>query len=151
MLGAVAIVLAIVAIAISFAVPGPAGSSYSVSTTLKSGQSETGIYSAAGGPSGAYFEEGVNFRVPLAADLPRTAVNFIPDSSSYTANCTGPGEALPGNLCVYQTLNSSSSFGGIINQVSQNFGASMYGFEVYFTANSNTNSWSYGTWTVTAP
>ncbi len=150
-LAVVAIAFSIVAIALNLVLPGPAGSSASVSSELQSGQNETGLYSVTGGPAGVYMGDAVNFRIPLESDLPSANVSFIPNSTSYTTACPGPGEALRGQLCVYQTLNQSTTFEGIVNPYAALPGASKYGFEVYCYAGSSTYSFSYGTWTVTAP
>ncbi len=130
--------------------PGLPGANYTINTTLEHGQTESGAYSAWGGGSGTYFASLVNFRIPLEADLPSGNTTFIPAGGAYTTNCAGPGEALPGQLCIYQVYNSSSSFLGIINPVSALYGASSLGFSVFFEATA-TQSWSYGSWTVAAP
>ena len=167
-LSAVAVILAAGALVASLAIPGPlgpqgatgatgatgsqgpAGTDYTINTTLQSGQNETGLYSAWGGGASSYFASNVNFRIPLAADLPAAKVAFIAQGSPYTVDCPGPGQARAGFLCVYELTFGLRTFGGLFNPTTGLDGASRYGFSIYFTATAG-SSWSYGQWTVAAP
>ena len=128
---------------------GPAGRDFTTNTTLLSGQNETGIYSAWGGGVGSYFASNVNFRVPLAVDLPPTNMQFI-TGAAYTAQCPSPGNATAGFLCVYESFNGNRMGGSIFKPTDGQDGVSRWGFSIYFTATA-ASSWSYGEWTVTAP
>jgi hypothetical protein len=153
-LAAVALALAVIALALNFVVPGPAGSagsSYTTATVLQPGQNESGGYSAWGGGTDAYIGTQVNYRIPLSTSLPAANVTFIAYGASATTNCTGPGQALPGHLCVYEIGNGSTIFGEIYNPAAGNdVSVPPTGFGIYFVS-TYTSSWSYGTWTVSAP
>jgi hypothetical protein len=161
-LGAIALVIAIVALAVSFVVPGPTGSTgaigsrgpsggnFTVNTTLLPGQNESGEYSAWGGGIGSYLASTVNYRVPLGADLPAGNVTFIAEGGSYTTGCPGPGYAHTGQLCVYEAQDGGRSGSRIFNPTTGLNGASQWGFSIWFTATA-ASSWSYGSWTVGAP
>jgi hypothetical protein len=122
---------------------------FTVNTTLASGEVETGVYAAWG--SGSYFADTVNFRIPLASDLPNTNVQFIASGSVPTPQCQGPGQAQAGYLCVYEGPNGNSDVGGIFDPTTGLGGASRWGFSVYFTVPVPGGAWSYGQWTVRAP
>src|SRR5262245_52196826 len=68
-----------------------------VSTTLKPGQSLTGVYSAWGSPSG-YMGTDINYRIPLAQALPAEDVHFIAEGVPTTAECPSVGHAAQGHL-----------------------------------------------------
>ena len=75
-------------------------------TTLASGQTESGTFSAGGGSStGGYFGFGITFARPLAAPIADvfSASNRIIDTSAHpdAAHCPGAGRAAPGYLCLY--------------------------------------------------
>ncbi len=154
-LGLVALGIAVVALVLNLAVPGPAGAtgaSYTVGTVLEHGQNETGVYSAFGGNGSLYLGDNIEFRIPLTSDLPSQNTTFIAAGGAYTTSCPGPGQALPGQLCVYETLDSGlfSPTGQIMDPSSYAPGASRWGFAVTFYAAAS-GSFSYGTWTVAAP
>ena len=144
--------IAIVALVLSLALPGPAGASGSVATTLSHGQSESGVYSAWGSNSSAYLGTAVDFRIPLAHDLPGTNTTFIAVGDSYTTNCPGIGRALPGQLCVYEEGSGGSTFETIYNPsyLDGPANVSRMGFGIYWLT-SESSAWSYGSWTVEAP
>lgn len=187
-LGAIALALAVVAVAVNFVVAGPvgpagshgatgaagssgpqgaqgnqgplgptgvrgpqgtSGANYTVNSTLRPGQNESGVYSTWGGGTGSYFGPEVNFRLPLSAALPSVNVTFIP-RGVYTTNCPGPGMAHQGNLCVYQVVNSSSFYRGIFDPSTGFLGASKLGWSIWFSSTGAT-CFSYGEWTVAAP
>jgi hypothetical protein len=159
-LGAVALVLAVVALAMNFALPGPAGATgpgYTSSSVLHSGQSETGLFSAWGGNGTGWFGDTISFRIPLSADLPSANASFLVVGGGYSSNCTGPGHALPGHLCVYEQAafdrlapGSLFYFGPLINPYDGSSNVSQWGFGLYFVGTAEA-SYSYGTWTVAAP
>ena len=178
LLSTVAVVLAVIAVAVSFAIPGPtgpagasgatgatgstgatgatgprgaAGMNYSVNATLPSGENESGVYAALGSGTGVYYGEGVTFRIPLNASLPDTNYSFIAEGGSYTANCPGPGQAAPGFLCVYERYYNTRTFGDIADPTTAASGVNALGFLIWFTSTAAGNSWSYGTYTVAAP
>jgi len=137
---------------------GKEGSSYTVQSTLKSGQTETGVYEAWGtapNSGAAYFGGVVDYRVPLAAPLDEEHVVFNPGGGSST-HCSGIGHAEAGYLCVYESASGSGNrtFGNI-NQpdtTDGEAGSSTTGFGIYFdTTGTNQGAWSYGGWAVTAP
>ncbi len=181
-LSIVAVVLSIVALVVSFAIPGPtgpagatgatgatganggtgangatgprgpAGVNYTVNTTLRPGENETGVYSVWGGGAGSYMGTSVSFRIPLSANLPSANVTFIAVGGTVTAACPGPGWAAPGHLCVYEMGQGGRTFSQIYNpyHLGGGVGASQWGFGIYFSVTAAT-AWSYGTWTVGAP
>ncbi len=128
---------------------GPAGVNFTVGTTLPSGELESGVYAAWG--SGTYFGDTVNFRIPLAADILGSNVQFIARGSAPTPQCPGIGQAQAGYLCVYELQDGNRVVGGIFDPSAGSTGASRWGFGVFFTAIGAGGAWSYGTWAVRAP
>ena len=128
---------------------GPAGVNFTVGTTLPSGELESGVYGAWG--SGTYFGDTVDFRIPLAGDIPGSNVQFIARGSPTTPQCPGIGQAQAGYLCVYEAQDGNRVVGGIFDPSAGPIGASRWGFGVFFTAIGAGGAWSYGTWAVRAP
>jgi hypothetical protein len=145
-------VIAILALALAIILPALAPPGYSVSTTLQHGQVESGLYSAFGSGTGLYFATVVDYRLPLAANLPVADASFIVVGSGFTPACPGLGQAGAGQLCVYQTGNYSEDFIGFFDPADP-FGPnnSALGFEILFDVTSGSYGYSEGTWTVGAP
>ena len=81
-------------------------------------------------------------------------MQFIRFIDPFTAECPGPGQAQAGNLCVYEFefgFSGNRVFGGIFDPTDGVSGASMWGFNIYFSVSSPGEAWSYGEWTVAAP
>lgn len=158
-LAAVALVLAIVALALNFVIPGPTGPtgpSFTPATVLQSGQTETGLFAAWGGNGSISYSDTINFRIPLVADLPADNATFIANGSAYTTNCPGPGRALPNQLCIYEVQDSNRLAPGffdytpIFNPLYAGHNVSRWGFGVVFLPTAST-SHSEGTWSVAGP
>jgi hypothetical protein len=129
---------------------GPKGDSFSLATTLPPGQTEGGnygVYGVGGGLVGGV----VDFRIPLAQPIGRTHTHFIA-SQQFTAQCPGFGQAAPGELCVYQTNATNTTFADIFGTTGTGVaGTSSVGFQIYFTAPGAGGAHSFGEWAVTAP
>jgi hypothetical protein len=119
--------------------------------TLRSGQSESGIWGASG-PSSGYAIGEINFPLQLSAPLDSAHTIYVSGASA--THCSGPGHADTGYLCVYQGEASGLSLYGILKPgggtTSSSLGADQTGATVYFNS-SSTNDYGDGEWTVTAP
>jgi hypothetical protein len=155
-LAAIALGIAVAGLALTFVLPGPAGptgASYTVGAVLHHGQSETGVYSAYGGNASGVFGDTINFRIPLGSNLSSSNTTFLATGSVYAGNCPGPGQALAGQLCVYETAHQGRSVedpSSIFNPYDGGYDVAPWGFGVDFLATAS-GSMSYGTWTVAAP
>lgn len=166
-LSAVAVILSIVALIVSFAIPGPlgatgatgpqgpqgpAGTDFTIDTTLKSGQSETGGYSAFGSMNGSptNMAAEVNFRIPLAKGLPAANTTLLYVGDAYTTACPGPARAAAGHLCIYEVSGYSRSLVAAPYDPAGPSGSVEYGFILFFSVDA-ASGYSYGNWTVTAP
>ena len=132
---------------------GAKGDSFTLATTLPSGQTEKGQYAAWGGGTGAFMGGGYAFRIPLAAAIPPANVHFIQSPNVFTPACPAAGQAAAGHLCVYEFTFGTRTFGGfyaIDNGTYLNGGSSKDGFQIWFSATA-AGSWSYGEYAVTAP
>jgi hypothetical protein len=129
--------------------PGTNGTDLTSHTPLPSGQTESGVYSVAGGDSTAGSIVSVmQFTQPLAADLDSAHVERTTTTS---ANCPGPGQAMPGYLCAYERRLINATFGFIQNPAfSTTVGASKYGAQIFYIPTAS-GAVAYGTWAVTAP
>jgi hypothetical protein len=88
--------------------PGPKGDKGEdllFSSTLKPGQTLTGVYSAAGGAD--FFGTTIEFQPQLPAAIPFANQHYVGGAN---ANCPGPGQAAPGHLCVYESWINAASF-----------------------------------------
>lgn len=123
-------------------------------STLPSGHSESGIFSAGGAnattPSPGYIGYGLTYSRPLAA--PISDSNIIDVQSGTSApHCAGFGQADPGYLCLYDTENNgvASGYGysddPTVLQQSPSIGVVMY-WQV-----TGADAYVGGEWTVTAP
>lgn len=130
---------------------GDKGDSFSVATTLPSGQTERGGYSLWGGGSGGFLGTAIDFRIPLAQAIPAGNAHFIA-GGAFTPQCPGYGQAAAGHACVYQEQTSGAALGGIFSQFNNSqvtSATSVNGFHLWFTV-SAAAAWSYGEWAVTA-
>jgi hypothetical protein len=121
-------------------------------STLTSGQTERGDYSA-WGVAGGYLGAFATFPIPLTAGLDSSHVHFIASGGTPPAECPGTHnspEAASGHLCVYETSHGNSALGRI-DSTSNGLGPATdrYGFGIYFTTSGSGGAWSYGTWAVT--
>src|SRR5689334_20586326 len=78
---------------------GPAGASFSPDATLPSGKSLTGPW-AVGDWASTFMGTQVEFRIPLAAEIPGTNAEYLAQGTT-SASCPGFGQAAAGHLCVY--------------------------------------------------
>ena len=123
------------------------------SATLPSGHSESGTYSVASS-EGGYLTEGITFPIYLASALGETHVAWLAHGAAPTETCPGPGRAAAGYLCVYEQLGEFRKPDGSISTVSTQVGhagSNAYGFIVFLDGEGEKLSYSYGSWTVTAP
>jgi len=115
--------------------------------TLRSGQSESGVWVAGGGSSsGGFLGYGVAFPTPLAAPL--DASHVVYRASGTDANCAGIGHAAPGYLCVYASFAQHVT-AAIFDHAGLG-GSDPYGFFLGLTVTAHP-ALAYGSWTVTAP
>jgi hypothetical protein len=97
---------------------GPKGVDLTFTTTLKSGQTLTGAFSAAG--NSGYGFETIEFHPRLPADIPAANRHYL--TSGTTTDCPGAGQAAPGHLCAYQAYASNASFGDFTDPYSSSDG-----------------------------
>jgi hypothetical protein len=88
--------------------PGAPGQNLTAQTTLPSGQSESGAFSAGGGfdpTSGGegYLGAGITYVQPLAKAIPDE--NIIDVKGTSAPHCPGRGKADPNYLCLYNTIS----------------------------------------------
>ena len=132
---------------------GPEGRSGAAPATLPSGHSESGTYSLASSEAG-YLTEGITYPIPLASGLGEAHVEWLAHGTAPPEACPGPGIAAPGYLCVYERLGEFRKPDGSISPVSTELGhagSNAYGFIVFLDGEDEKLSYSYGSWTVTAP
>jgi hypothetical protein len=130
---------------------GDTGASFTLATTLPSGQTETGGWAVGGGTSD-YLSDSINFRIPLAAPITGANAHYLAVGAPTTAACPGPGQAASGQLCIYGFENGGTkTFSSVYNnEGGSNAGAGKNGFFIYFSGTSNL-AYESGTWAVTAP
>jgi hypothetical protein len=131
---------------------GDKGADFTADTSLASGKTLKGQWSALG-HGGGYLGAAVTYRLPLAATPAAASAHYI-TGSSFTAQCPGVGEAAGGELCIYEAGSSSALFGVIYAvepaSTATNRG-SKDGFQIQFTTSGTSNAYAYGTWATTAP
>jgi hypothetical protein len=121
-------------------------------SVLTSGHSESGDYflTESNAKPGAETGVGITFPIPLPERLTEGKYRYLPPKTT-SPECSGPGHAAPGFLCVYSTQTSAVEFEEIFDpEEPGSFGSGVFGFEIAFVANGTTVS-DLGTWTVTAP
>jgi hypothetical protein len=124
---------------------GPKGEDLTFTTTLKSGQTLTGAYSAAGN-SGFGFET-IEFHPRLPADIPPANWHYL--TSGTTTDCPGAGQAAPGHLCVYQAYASNATFGDFTDPYSTGAGVKPIGTVLWWTMGAS--GFVRGNWAVQPP
>ena len=130
--------------------PGPQGASFTLATTLPSGQTEYGDYGVYGF-GGGFVGGVVGFRIPLAQGIPAANAHFIA-SQQFTPECPAFKQAAAGQLCVYQTNATNATVAGVFGTDGTTVaGSSNVGFQIYFTAPGAGPANSFGEWAVTAP
>jgi hypothetical protein len=121
----------------------------SMSSTLKPGQTLTGIYGMAG-VGGTFPHTAIPFFPKLPAGLPDGNGHLIEVGESFTANCPGHGQAAPGHLCVYEVHQSgSSSSEDFTDPYSATAGIRKNGTLLWIQFSSD--GYSRGNWAVRAP
>ncbi len=114
-------------------------------TTLPSGATESGNFTAAGGSPHLFLGAGVSFAQPLPAP-----VSNVQATTTTTANCPGVGQAAPGYLCLYVgNSNNVSSVQPSFAYTDLPTGGGRYGVALYWDT-SATTSYINGTWSATA-
>jgi hypothetical protein len=127
---------------------GGVGASHYVtpSSTLTSGDTETGVYGTAGG-AGQFAIAPITF-IPKLTAAP-TGSEYV--SSGTTSNCPGKGHAAAGHLCVYAGWMHAVTLDCIGSpEAACGEGPTVEGADVYFNA-TETASNTTGTWAYTAP
>ena len=128
---------------------GPAGQAFDANATLPSGQTLTGGWGIAGGASQNAVDS-IQFVPRLPTGPGAGAVHRVASGAS-TAACPGPGQAAPGNLCVYEVAGADASFQGIANPATHSDpGAARDGALIYYVTSAPDGNF-HGTWAVTAP
>jgi hypothetical protein len=124
-------------------------------STLASGKTLTGTYAATGSGNSAFFASAILFQIPLVSAASAPAANFILMGGASTTNCPGTAvnpTALPGNLCVYETGSANRTLTCIGAASTGACNASdTFGAVIGFLPAAAGNSFSFGTWAVTAP
>jgi hypothetical protein len=124
----------------------PAASFLQAKSTLPSGDTETGVWAAAGGSStSGYAVTGFRFYPPLGSSLDAAHVVFTVGT---TTNCPGVGLAAKGYLCAYGQNDFNVSSPLITDGYTT--GASRYGAALFLTITGG-SSYAQGNWAVTAP
>lgn len=126
-------------------------------TTLPSGRSESGFFQIGtitfpASPESA-IQGNVSFQQPLAAPIPHGKSEIIFLSLQPNATCPGPGQAAPGHLCVYDTLEAGLRSPGamFVNGFTAGKEATaQYGFDIEAVVEPS-GGLVIGSWTVTAP
>jgi hypothetical protein len=132
---------------------GAKGADFNVDTRLPSGRTLSGSWGVGGGGTNSWMVDNVQFRIPLAAPIPDANAHFLDVAAPFTAACPGPGQAAPGNLCVYgQEGDGSYTYTSIYYEAPTESvsGADTTGFLIYLKAHAD-HTYVSGTWTVTAP
>jgi hypothetical protein len=132
----------------------PANSYERFSSTLPSGQPESGDYGirTPTTETAQLLGLSVSFPIPLATRLDASHVVFTTVSAPVT-HCSGPGHADAASLCTYQSDGVGITDPPAIfefEDTSFNSGTGNFGFTMDWPVTSN-SPLAYGTWTVTAP
>ena len=129
--------------------PGPAGASgadFTASSTLRPGETLTGVWAIAGGVS-ASAPDAIPFAPQLPTSLSAGAVHRLAPSTT-SADCPGPGLAAAGNLCVYERASANAAFNTIADPATGDNGANRRGAVIEYTTSAS-NGYADGTWAVT--
>jgi hypothetical protein len=117
---------------------------------LPSGQSESGAWGVGDSSSGEFVP--ITFPIPLAAGLPAANLHFMGTSTS--VQCSGPGHAAAGHLCVYAAPGRNDFTFDFFDDPVTGFNdsnAAPFGVNVYLFAGASSTDAAAGSWTVTAP
>jgi hypothetical protein len=134
--------------------PGDLSSAAQNPQPLPSGQSESGVYSAASGYSStAGFQligTGISYVRPLAAAIPNSQIVDVAKNSS-TANCPGVGRADPGYLCLYE-FGQNGTATHYFYSLGSAGGNPTFGAALQWTVDTTVGTpYAFGVYTVTAP
>jgi hypothetical protein len=142
--------------------PGQPGQNLTAETTLPSGQSESGAFSAASGADNGYEYEpgkteygwvaaGITYVQPLAAPIPDEHIKDI--RGAYTGECPGPGKAARGYLCLYNSIENdvAAGYGYSESESPGEFSTPSAGAVLYWTVEEPGVPYAGGEYTVTAP
>jgi len=117
---------------------------------LRSGQSESGTFSAGGGTdTGGYIGQGVTYVRPLSSAILDGHIVDVATGTWPAANCPGPGKAAVGYLCLYemQTNNVGTGYG-----YSSTLGTTpSFGSVLFWPVVGGGLPYAGGVYTVTAP
>jgi hypothetical protein len=113
---------------------------------LASGASESGDFGIRGSGSSGSLAETLTFRIPLAAAI--TNVIFT-TAKGTSPNCTAPGKAEKGYLCIYTTLETHVEKPRVFNsEAGETLGAGHLGFAVEVKVTGEPSAYE-GTYTAT--
>jgi hypothetical protein len=128
---------------------GQPGADFTASTSLRPGETLTGVWAISGGPGNA--ASVIQFAPQLPADLGAGAVHRLAPAATSTA-CPGQGVAAAGQLCVYERASGSATFNVISNPAvaGANNGANRRGAKISYIT-SDGAGFADGSWAVTAP
>ena len=129
---------------------GNRGTDFSPNATLPSGASLTGTWGVGSGANG-FAADSIDYRIPLAT---APSAHYIATPGDQTADCSGPGHAAAGHLCVYEIGGTANEvFSSIYNHESgtASNGSGKNGFVLYLQSGGTQNNYASGSWTVTAP
>ena len=127
---------------------GAAGQDLTFTTTLHSGQTLTGVYSAATPATGTYMGTTLTFQPRLPAAIAFANIHYIPAAGPFTTNCPGAGQAAAGHLCIYEKWINAATFVQAVNPESSNpNGSSVQGVGLVWNA-TGASANTRGVWAV---
>jgi hypothetical protein len=130
---------------------GAAGRNLTAETPLASGQTETGVFGAAGTGEESYLLGMASFVQPLAVGLDEFHV-FALGEEETNAHCPGAGRAAAGYFCAYSADEETAYLvSGPQNPVDGSEGTGKDGTQFFFSGDGSGVAFAYGTWAVTAP
>jgi hypothetical protein len=128
--------------------PGAPGADFAANSTLRPGETLTGVWAIAGGAS-ANAPDAIQFAPQLPTNLGAGAVHQLAPGGT-SAACPGLGQAARGHLCVYERASAFATFNVISNPEGSGNGATRRGAVIQYTTSAS-NGYADGTWAVTAP
>jgi hypothetical protein len=130
---------------------GSAGRNLTAETPLASGQTETGVFGAAGTGEGSYLLGVATFVQPLAVGLDEFHV-FALGEEETNAHCPGAGIAAAGYFCAYSGEEENAYLvSGPQNPGDGSEGTGKDGTQFFYSGDGSGVAYAYGTWAVTAP
>jgi hypothetical protein len=130
---------------------GAAGKNLTAETPLASGQTETGVFGAAGTGEESYLLGLASFVQPLAAGLDEFHV-FALGEGETNAHCPGAGRAAAGYFCAYSAEEENAYLvSGPENPGDGSEGTGRNGTQFVFSGDGSGVAFAYGTWAVSAP